>query len=378
MNPALQESKNNYNVDFNFVSVEPDDKKSLHIRRVILCLGSSLTNLSASNDADLGFESISSSFELIELIETWNADGFGIPDAILVEDTHLAKLNADAFAQRRRKSKLRNAVLIVFSRDENDLVRHAAFSIEADDYCYGTPNAPEILRKIDFLKQLKNIGLDRKSLEFNKRIPRRNYYQKRLFDIVFASSALILATPLFILISILIKIESKGPVFYISKRAGFGFKVFDFYKFRTMRDGADKELSKLNHLNQYNGEGDRPSFFKVKNDPRVTSLGKLLRNSSLDELPQLINVLKGDMSIVGNRPLPLYEAQQLTNDDCAERFLAYSGLTGLWQVLKRGTEEISNSERILLDKIYARKSSIWFDIKIIAMTLPALVQKESV
>ena len=225
---------------------------------------------------------------------------------------------------------------------------------------------------------MKFIGIDRKEIEFDPRIKQRNYFQKRAFDIAFASFALFLSLPFFLIIALLIKLESKGPILYISKRAGYGFRVFDFYKFRTMKNGADKELSQLDHLNQYKEEGSSPSFFKVKDDPRVTKIGKLLRNASLDELPQLINVIKGDMSIVGNRPLPLYEAQQLTNDDCAERFLAYSGLTGLWQVLKRGSSEISNEERILLDKIYARKSSMWFDLKIIAMTFPALIQKESV
>ena len=377
INIALDRTHENYRLDF--VTTKPNDRKRIQIRRLMLCLGDLLSELPDKNSSDIGFVNIKSSFDLIDLVESWDSDGFEIPEAILIDDIHLAKLNAEGFAEKRKKSKLKNAVLIVFSKTENDLVRHAAYSIEADDYCFGNIKISEVLQKINFLKRLKFIGIDRKEIEFDPRVKQRNYFQKRAFDISFAFFALFISLPIFLIIALLIKLESNGPILYISKRAGFGFKVFDFYKFRTMRIGADKEVSQLDHLNQYKDEnGSSPSFFKVKDDPRVTKIGKLLRNTSLDELPQLINVIKGDMSIVGNRPLPLYEAQQLTNDDCAERFLAYSGLTGLWQVLKRGSSEISNEERILLDKIYARKSSMWFDLKIIAMTFPALIQKESV
>ena len=100
------------------------------------------------------------------------------------------------------------------------------------------------------------------------------------------------------------------------------------------------------------------TFVKIKNDPRVTKVGMFLRNTSIDELPQLINVLKGDMSIVGNRPLPLYEAEQLTSDDWGERFLAPAGITGLWQVMKRGKGSMSEEERKALDNAYARKSKL--------------------
>jgi lipopolysaccharide/colanic/teichoic acid biosynthesis glycosyltransferase len=120
------------------------------------------------------------------------------------------------------------------------------------------------------------------------------------------------------------------------------------------------------------------TFFKLKDDPRVTKVGAFLRNTSIDELPQLINVLKGDMSIVGNRPLPLYEAEQLTSDDWSERFLAPAGITGLWQVEKRGKSDMSEEERKALDNQYARNFSFWNDIKIILKTIPALFQKENV
>jgi len=259
---------------------------------------------------------------------------------------------------------------------------------------------------------------------------------KRIFDIVFATLALIFLSPLFLLLAILIKLESKGPVFYAAKRVGTGYKIFDFYKFRSMSADADKKLKDLAHLNQYSKnkkypesedkketsettdeniahqvlceecasgntgcqsmlfldgkevcekrfilekkEKDAAAFIKINNDPRVTKIGKFIRNTSIDELPQLFNVLKGDMSIVGNRPLPLYEAEKITVDQFTLRFLAPAGITGLWQVTKRGTKEMSESERIQLDNDYARNYSFWRDLVIIAKTIPALLQKENV
>lgn len=197
--------------------------------------------------------------------------------------------------------------------------------------------------------------------------------EKRIFDIAFSSLTIIFLSPIFLLIALLIKLESKGPILYVSKRAGQNYKVFDFYKFRTMAQDADsmiKEL-KLSH-SQYN---DGQQFFKIKNDPRITKLGNFLRMTSLDELPQFFNVWKGDMSIVGNRPLPLYEAELLQED---ERFLAPGGITGLWQVMKRGRFDMSLEERIKLDRIYSRKYSFWYDLKIIAMTIPAMFQEENI
>jgi lipopolysaccharide/colanic/teichoic acid biosynthesis glycosyltransferase len=235
---------------------------------------------------------------------------------------------------------------------------------------------------------------------------------KRAMDIVGASILLLLLSPLLLTIILLIKLESKGPVFYISKRAGQGFKVFDFIKFRSMRPDADQLVEQLQGLNQYaSGEEEEESvlrtqplgedytvlvkddaytfeeeeldaetstFFKVKNDPRITRIGHFIRNTSIDELPQLINVLKGDMSLVGNRPLPLYEAEQLTEDHAILRFAAPAGITGLWQVSKRGKGDMSEEERKQLDIRYAMEYNFWMDLKILWKTLPAAVQEESV
>lgn len=239
---------------------------------------------------------------------------------------------------------------------------------------------------------------------------------KRTFDILFAGLALLCLSPLFLLIAALIRLESKGPIFYAAKRVGMNYQVFDFYKFRSMYVGADKMVDKLQKDNQYIKDADgqmhqedlpmddeepfligeegpitestylqekrkkqEASFFKMSNDPRITKVGHFIRNTSIDELPQLFNILKGDMSIVGNRPLPMYEAEALTTDQWAERFMAPAGLTGLWQVEKRAqATEMSPEERKQLDVEYARNFSLWMDIKIILRTVPALLQKENV
>lgn len=269
-----------------------------------------------------------------------------------------------------------------------------------------------------------NSLLDTKLVNNNKALMPHNVASlklplwKRSFDILFASVALLLLSPLLIIITILIKLDSKGPIFYASKRAGMDYQVFDFYKFRTMRTGADKELEELKKkLNQYrvdkdddtpvtyeckacaqghctklaidnqiicekqymlmSKEGDA-TFVKIKNDPRITKLGAFLRNTSIDELPQLFNILKGDMSVVGNRPLPLYEAEILTTDNGSPRFSAPAGLTGLWQVRKRGQDSMSEEERKSLDNEYAQNYSFWMDIKLIIQTLGVFIQKENV
>lgn len=144
-----------------------------------------------------------------------------------------------------------------------------------------------------------------------------------------------------------------------------------------MRQDADKLMEKVMHQNQYRSASGT-TFIKIDKDPRVTTIGRFLRKSSLDELPQLFNVLKGDMSIVGNRPLPLYEAEQITRDLWSKRFLAPAGITGLWQVTRRGKKDMSAEERIALDMTYADECSFWYDFKIVAQTFPALWQKESV
>ncbi len=245
---------------------------------------------------------------------------------------------------------------------------------------------------------------------------------KRIFDIIISGTALLVLAPVMLLIVLAIKLESRGPVMYAAPRAGMGFKRFRLLKFRTMYSGADQKLKDLAHLNLYAQPSSPDSnlnecdecirlrtscsplmitiegtiicerlmklrkesksagtFFKIANDPRITPVGKFLRNTSLDELPQFINVFIGDMSLVGNRPLPIYEAEKLTNDVAAMRFIAPAGITGLWQVTKRGKKgEMSDEERISLDNTYALHGSLWFDVKLMVKTIPALLQSENV
>jgi lipopolysaccharide/colanic/teichoic acid biosynthesis glycosyltransferase len=230
--------------------------------------------------------------------------------------------------------------------------------------------------KVSFLKKTKEYGNLQKSEKSGS--VSIKHILKRTLDIIIASFLILLLIPLLLIISLAIKIESKGPVFYNSKRAGRGFKIFNFYKFRTMVVNADKKISDLAHLNQYSASNESAVFFKISNDPRITRVGKFLRNTSLDELPQLFNVLKGDMSLVGNRPLPLYEAASLTTNDFVERFMAPAGITGLWQIKKRGQAEMSAEERINLDISYARKETLLYDLWIMANTPKALFQKNNV
>ncbi len=236
--------------------------------------------------------------------------------------------------------------------------------------------------KVQFLKKVKTnqngLSVSRPALRDKNLAEKHNSIVKRVMDIVLASLIIVMLLPFLLIIAIAIMIESRGPVIYTSDRAGRGFKIFKFYKFRTMEVGADTRINELCHLNQYQSTEGGPVFMKISNDPRVTRVGKILRKTSLDEIPQLINVLKGDMSLVGNRPLPLYEAANLTTNECVERFMAPAGITGLWQVMKRGKDNMSAEERISLDISYARKSNVAYDFWIMARTSTALFQKTNV
>ena len=262
---------------------------------------------------------------------------------------------------------------------------------------------------------------------------------KRAFDVVFSLLAIIALSPVMILTAIAIRAESPGPVLFKSKRVGTNYRVFDFLKFRSMYTDAEKRLKELSKtVNQYANQkkndgkakttitsplGDEAeqqmfdsgmesemlisdeevmligddfvvsetdfskqkedeinnAFVKIENDPRVTKVGRFIRKYSIDELPQLFNILKGDMSIVGNRPLPLYEAEKLTIDSSIDRFMAPAGLTGLWQVEERGKGgAMSAEERKMLDIKYGQTYSFMLDMKIIFRTLFAFVQKENV
>ncbi len=263
---------------------------------------------------------------------------------------------------------------IVIDQDKSLQFKTEAIKIGIDDFFSIPVNPMDLHYRISYINEIKNEQnghINSDVLVLKNKLP----FKKRMFDVLFSLTLLIILFPALALIALAIKLESSGPVFYISKRAGNKYRVFNFYKFRTMRKNADLQLAQLANLNQYQGHS---AFIKINKDPRITKFGAILRNTSLDELPQLLNVLKGDMSIVGNRPLPLYEAEYLTTDDCATRFLAPAGLTGLWQVTKRGQNSMSDLERKQLDIEYARGQSWELDFKILFKTFSAMQQKESV
>jgi len=353
------------------------------------------------------------------------------PDAIIC-DYNLPGQNGLYLFDWIRERPLYNSTAFILLSDEfsPDLYK-SAFEKRVDDFYITSATTPEnLISRAKFLHNYrKNTSaltpVDRPTEVY--RIP----LSKRIFDIAVASSVLLLASPFLLLIIIAIRLESKGKVYYTAKRVGR--TTFDFYKLRSMRTGSDELLKKLaKEKNQYNNSvkqtetdtsapcprcsvlaawetcsplmyvdthqvcdywynhqkkeaaKNNSTFVKIVDDPRITRVGKFIRNTSIDELPQLINVIKGDMSIVGNRPLPVYEAELLTEDALSKRFLAPAGITGLWQVELRGKGgNMSEEERKRLDNEYAdhfrgNNFSFWYDIKLILRTIPALLQKSAV
>lgn len=191
-------------------------------------------------------------------------------------------------------------------------------------------------------------------------------FQKQAFDFLFSLAALVGTAPLLVMAAIAIKLTSKGPVFYPAERIGIDGKPFTMLKFRTMTDGADKQLDRLLALN----EGAGGMLFKIRQDPRVTPVGRILRRFSIDEFPQFINVLKGDMSVVGPRP-PLRREVDNYDGDVKRRLLVKPGVTGLWQV--SGRSDLSWEESVRLDLSYVDNWSMAGDLMIIAKTVKAVV-----
>lgn len=255
------------------------------------------------------------------------------------------------------------------------------FKFVDDIICLSSYSETKLKNKVAFLNKIKKAIVANPPINsLESQLPKQSVKispLKRAFDILVSGTLLLVLSPILLLIALAIRLESKGPIFYISKRAGKGYEIFNFYKFRTMFKDADKRVNELKHLNQYQANDNGPVFFKIDNDPRITRVGKFLRNTSLDEIPQLLNVLLGDMSLVGNRPLPLYEAASLTTDEWAKRFMAPAGITGLWQIKKRGQSEMSIEERISLDINYADKYNFLYDLWIMANTPSALIQKSN-
>jgi lipopolysaccharide/colanic/teichoic acid biosynthesis glycosyltransferase/CheY-like chemotaxis protein len=316
-----------------------------------------------------------------------------LPDAIIC-DIRMDESLISHFASYLSVTKEYASIpfIVLLGDDDND-GRHPQPPFDpsglrgVDDVFDGGVTVEELCAKIDVLKKYKHFHktlpyYDREPATLNEVIvekirPRRVF--QRTLDILVSATALAALSPVFLLIGAAIRLDSKGSVLYASPRAGRAYRIFKFYKFRTMVADADAKIAEVKHLNQYDVASESgPTFLKIDNDPRVTRLGKFLRNTSMDELPQLINVLLGDMSLVGNRPLPLYEACTLTADESAQRFLAPAGMTGLWQIKKRGQPNMSVQERISLDIDYANQHSFLYDLRILLNTPKVLIQKADV
>ena len=259
-------------------------------------------------------------------------------------------------------------VVIAFMRDSHDetlkLIRELKdFDVQIDI----VPRLFEILgtnARLHTVEGLPLLGLPPARLASSSRL------FKRTIDLVVSSFALVVLAPLFAAIAAAIKLDSRGPILFRQERMGTGDETFTLLKFRTMVADAEARKSEWGHLNMHNGDDVR--MFKIPDDPRVTRVGRLLRRFSLDELPQLANVVVGRMSLVGPRPLILDEDRHVV-DWRRKRLDLKPGMTGLWQVL--GASEIPFEEMIRLDYVYVTSWSLWGDSRLILQTLPALTRK---
>jgi lipopolysaccharide/colanic/teichoic acid biosynthesis glycosyltransferase len=345
-------------------------------------------------------------------------------------------LNEDITAITYLRKKCPHVYIVLMTDTLTEEERKIYQKSGINDTIHYEASVTDLNKKIQFIS-------DREYVLFSNEAPWRGILKfkipvwKRLFDIVVATLSIIILSPVFIITAIAIKMESKGPVLFKSKRVGTNYAIFDFLKFRSMYEDAEHQLKELSKdHNQYKEQASEESkststaplddqansammnmgsdsemmisdeeimlvgddfvvsetdfnkqkeeeinnaIVKIEDDPRVTKVGKFIRKYSIDELPQLFNILKGDMSIVGNRPLPLYEAEKLTADSSIDRFMAPAGLTGLWQVEERGRGgTMSAEERKQLDITYGQTYSFWLDMKIILKTFTAFKQKGNV
>lgn len=344
--------------------------------------------------------------------------------------------NEDITAITYLHKKCPNAYIVLITDTMSDEERETYLKCGINDTIHQEASVTELNKKIQFISDRENVLFDNEAPHYgilNFKIP----VWKRLFDIIFSIFAIIFTSPIFIITALAIRLESEGPIVFKSKRVGTNYRIFDFLKFRSMYVDAEDQLKELSkEHNQYADNNDEEpkttitaplgeaaemqmqdmgmesemmisdeeimlvgddfvvaesdfqkkkeedinnAFVKIENDPRITKVGKFIRKYSIDELPQLFNILKGDMSVVGNRPLPLYEAEKLTVDASIDRFMAPAGLTGLWQIEERGKGgNMSAEERKQLDITYGQTYSFLLDMKIIFRTFTAFIQKENV
>ncbi len=371
-----------------------------------------LIDLASRTESLIGYGYQVSNFE--KLSQILSSIGFRIenefqlPDFIVINNRWIDSSEFQSFKSALQKFKV-DIPCIIIDESPSDSVRDAFRQLGAGDYL------DHNVSDLNIVRQLRRLDISNHS---DKNSPKRRSYlsfEKRAFDICCSLLILILISPILLLVMLAIRLESKGPIFYWQPRVGTGYKIFNFYKFRSMRVDADQMIDQLADLNHYdekentnevNGnttthlstdmlvsddklieeenfiqeqlQSTQKSFVKFENDPRITKVGHWIRKTSIDELPQLINVLIGDMSLVGNRPLPLYEAETLTSDEWTERFMAPAGITGLWQVTERGKKATSADSRKQLDNEYARRNNLLMDLKILIKTPLAAIQQENV
>ena len=214
------------------------------------------------------------------------------------------------------------------------------------------------------------IDFDGLSIVAYGSVPKRPWQAalKRLMDFVLSLAGLVVLSPVFLIIAIMIKVSSKGPAIFTQDRVGLNGRVFKVYKFRSMIVNAEELKEKLAHLNEMSGP-----VFKIKNDPRVTTVGRFLRKTSLDELPQLWNVFLGQMSLVGPRP-PLPKEVNLYNPQHRKRLAVKPGITCIWQI--SGRNEVDFDQWMEMDAEYVDKWSLWLDVEILAKTVPVVLMRK--
>ena len=194
-----------------------------------------------------------------------------------------------------------------------------------------------------------------------------DYAIKRTFDLVISTLLLVILSPVLLALAAAVKLSSRGPVIYRSMRPGIGGVPFQCLKFRTMREHSDEVQHDLEPFNELSG-----ALFKIRDDPRLTAVGRRLRRFSLDELPQLVNVLRGEMSLVGPRPLPMRDFERL-EEWHKKRYLVLPGITGLWQV--SGRAELDFDDLVRLDFLYLERWSVFVDLSILLKTIPAVISR---
>jgi lipopolysaccharide/colanic/teichoic acid biosynthesis glycosyltransferase len=272
---------------------------------------------------------------------------------------------------------------IILDDEKNKKNVEKAIQLKIDDVYTKPIDAETLINRILSLKKIKplsNSGSIIKSVPTNYQIT----FFKRLFDLLFASLGLIITSPVLVILALAIKIESKGKIYSISKRVGTGYRVFDLYNLRTRYSDTDKRFHDLSHINQYLKEA-HPNYAErhQENDPRLTRVGFIIHKTGIDRWLQLINVIKGDLTLVGNRPIRMYEAEMLRIVDWNDRIQGPAGLTGLWKIKShKNYKTLSTEDRKLLDNKYyriaRRKYPFWKDLLIILRTVPAIFQKKNV